>query len=146
MEDQPGMSVVVSIPNYQDIYFGLYDQLQSRIEAALSIGPEVPTLIKQQALLENRDMNGELIPLKGPRPKLNPTNNPEIPLVDTGNMMDPARWSVERTGDAEITVTYSPPDYIDYLVLTRPWISPDKINEDALFEIQTEMAARFARG
>ncbi|MDB5292727.1 MAG: hypothetical protein JWL69_3968 [Phycisphaerales bacterium] len=74
---------------------------------ALSAAEVAPQIIKDQAMLENEDVDGLPMAQKKPRPPKNARNFPSIPLIqnDDPDMMANERWSNERTGPLEATIT-----------------------------------------
>lgn len=142
------MGVEINIPD--DFAERIMAQLQPIVDAALSVSEQVPTIIKDYAILQNQDVDGNQMSSKKPRPKRNPSNFPNVALVqnDDPDLMNPARWKHERTGPYEETVTYTPPEHLEYLLSKapedggRPWIAYDRINASAQAEIQAEMVRR----
>jgi hypothetical protein len=142
------MGVEIVIPS--DFGDQVLRELQPIIDAALSTAEVVGQIIKDQAVLENQDVDGGQMPQKKGRPPKNPRNFVGLPLIqnDTPDMMDNARWSHERTGPLEETITYDPPDHLQYLIEKAPeaggrkWILPDAINPFARQKIAEEMARR----
>lgn len=109
-------------------------------KAALAVANEVPALIKDKATLDEKDVEGNPIPHKQPRPKGHPTNNPNLQLIDTGDMYDNQRWVSEPLGENSAQCVYTPPDHYQWVILTRPWLLHDKINEEV--RAQMEKALR----
>lgn len=114
-------------------------QLVSRI---LSVAPQVAQLIKDSAVLENIDVNGNQMPQKKPRPKNHPRNNPGLPCIDTGDMMDNSRWLVQQIDPTTVWIAYEPPEHFKYLIEKdpdsggRPWMTEDRINADVRASIE----------
>lgn len=123
------------------------EKIQEIVDKMLAVADEVPAIIKDRAILENEDVDGNQMNRKVPRPTKSPTNFPDLPLIqnDDPNLMDNARWHVERTDLTTATVVYSPPEHLKYLIEKDPehggrkWITPDKINPNAVAEIQKRM-------
>jgi hypothetical protein len=142
------MGVEVVIP--ADFGDQVLKELQPLIDAALSTAEVVARIIKDQAILENEDVDGNQMAQKKGRPPKNPKNFVGLPLIqnDDPDMMANERWSHERTGPLEETITYDPPDHLQYLIEKPPevggrkWILPDRINESAREKIMAEMARR----
>ncbi len=105
--------------------------IDQRIQKVLDVAPNLPQQIRFTAVFRNIDVDGNPMPYKKPRPKGLPTNNPAIPLIQTGDMMDPARWHQEQVDPHFIDIIYSPPPYFDYVVAQgRPWMTRSKINDE----------------
>jgi hypothetical protein len=142
------MGVEVVIPS--DFGEQVLSAMKPLIDAALSVAEVAPQIIKDQAMLENEDVDGNQLAQKKPRPPKNARNFPNLPLIqnDTPDMMANERWSHERTGPLEETITYDPPDHLQYLIDKAPeaggrrWILPDKINPNARQKIMEEMQRR----
>lgn len=140
------MSVTVSIP--YDFVEQVMAELQPRIDAALKIAEQVEHIIKEKAVLDNEDVEGNQFPQKKPVPKANPKNLPNVALIqnDTPDEMNPARWSVDQVGLTEIHVLYQPSDHHDYLVNKDPqnggrkWLTHTEMNKGARDEIERLMA------
>lgn len=123
-----------------DVPYGLVDEIMEEIRStivarALNVVEEVEGIIKEVAILEEKDVYGQQITPKKPKPPKHPTNLPNAPLIGKPgehpiSMMDPSRFSTEH-GDWEAFWRYSPPDYFKYVIEKRPWILQDEINDDA---------------
>lgn len=142
--------VVVEMPDFET---AILTAIQTQfVDAALEVAKEVPSLIKQEVMLNNRDIDGNSMPDKKPRPKGSPTNNPGVPCVDSGNMLDNSRWVIEQVSESEVDVIYSPPEYLQYLIEKAPeaggrkWITPDKINDDVRALIEEKIAVALRTG
>ena len=137
------MSVEIHMPDMEQV---LTAALQSKIDAALSAADEVRPLIVQKVLLENTDADGNVMPVKKPKPAKSPKNNPNAPLVETGDMLDRARWSVSKE-EHSATVTYTPPEHYQYLIAkNRPWLTHDRMNSDVRKQIEALMVERLKAG
>jgi hypothetical protein len=144
MEDRQGVmvtSVEIEIP---DLEQAVMDGLLLIVDRALSAADDVQFIIKDVAVLDEKDAFGNPIPHKKPKPPKTPTNLPNAQLIGDPSrhdvpMLDPSRFVVERTGPCEATVTYNPPDYFSYVVEKRPWLLPDRINDDARARIEKLM-------
>ncbi len=117
----------------------LYEAMLAYLKPGLAVADEASQIIKDQAILENQDVDGNPLPQKQARPKGNPKNFPNRPLVQSGNMMDNSRWKVEEVSETEKRLVYDPPDYFDYVVAKRPWLTADKVNPNAVAQIQARM-------
>ena len=145
------MPVSVHMP---DLAAGLMAQLQPRIDAAMAVAAQVPTIIKERAVLDGEDVQGNVMPQKQPRPKKNPRNFPSVHLIqnETPDEMNPERWSNEQTGAGQVTVTYQPSDHHEYLVSKPPeqggrkWLTHEAMNPNARAEIARQMREAFQRG
>lgn len=139
-------TVEVKIPH--DLEAQIMEMIQKRVDAALSVAEDVPLLLKLQASEANEDVDGNQMPPKQPRPKNNPTNFPNLPLVETGDMYDRARWHVERPNETTAVVVYDPPEHFYYLIAKDPdhggrkWLTPDRINQTVRNQIEEEMVKR----
>lgn len=139
-------NVKVTIP--QNLEAQIMAMLQKRVDAALSVADDVPLLLKLQASEGNEDVDGNQMPPKQPRPKHNPTNFPNLPLVETGDMYDRARWTVERRSETTAAVVYNPPPHFEHLISKAPenggrkWLTQGKINPSVRAQINTEMHKR----
>jgi hypothetical protein len=117
----------------------LYEAMVEYLSPSLKVAEEVPQIVKDQAILENEDVNGNQMPQKKPRPVNNPKNFPNLALVVSGNMMDHTRWRIDDVSETQRNVVYTPPDYFEYVLEKRPWISDEKINPNALAIILQRM-------
>jgi len=143
--------VEVSVPSLDQIKA----MLAPYIDAALSVVDDgtAAQLIKDKAILDNEDVNGEQMPPKVPKPKNNPQNFPNMPLIQNTepDLMNHDRFSSKRIDDTTAAVIFDPPDHNDYL-LDKPqevggggrhWIGRDgTVNPNARAEIEAEMARR----
>jgi hypothetical protein len=124
-------------------------------ERALEAADSAPQIIRDKAMLDNEDVDGNQMPAKQPRPQRNPKNFPNMALVqnEEPDTMDPARWSVTPTiqsgGNFERSCFYQGPDHLEYLLSKdpdkggRPFIKTDgTINPNARAEIEAEMVRR----
>ncbi|MDF2434497.1 MAG: hypothetical protein JWP44_4128 [Mucilaginibacter sp.] len=132
-----------------DFADGVMELVKERVTRALQeVAPQVPHIIKDKAILENKDVDGNEMHLKQPRPPKNPRNFPNLPLIqnDEPDLMSNDRWQVEIE-DGSATITYIPPEHLQYLIEKaperggRPWILPDRINEEAREEIEELLRA-----
>lgn len=131
--------VTVELPDIEnEVMRALKAQL---LQQLMEVAAQVSQIVRDAANLENEDVNGNQMPNKIPRPKRNPTNFPNWPLVQTGNMMDGERWSVEQTGEVEVSVCYDAPEYLQYLAdKGREWITANAINPNARAKIDQLIA------
>jgi len=137
-------NVEVNVPdNMAEI---IMSAVQRRTDAALSVTADVPRIIKDKAILDEKDAYGNSIQHKQPKPAKSPKNFPNLQLVQTGEMMSNDRWTTNRVSSTEVQVVYSPTDYFQYVIEKRPWITPEKVNAEAWSEIQSEMTKRFKEG
>lgn len=147
-------SVTIEMP---DLEGAINELIQQRVDAALSVADEVPGMIFDMAVVNNVDVDGNQMPQKQARPKGDPQNNPNLPLIGTTdapeNMMSSTRWTVERTGgDTVATITYTPPDFFDALIEKDPehggrkWITREKINADVVAMIEEKMQVALLSG
>ena len=142
------MSVEIEIPDFADAFMAA---VQQRIDAALAVGNEVETIIKEKVLLDGKDVDGNDFAQKQPRPPKTPTNFPTVPLIqnDNPNLMAKDRWQVERVAEDEVVVTYTPPAHHQYLVTKpaanggRKWLTDTEINAEARGEIERRMREAF---
>ena len=124
---------------------GILERIRQLAEKALSVAVEVPQIIRYRASLNNEDVAGQKMPQKKPRPKHSPRNNPSLPLVETGNLMDPGRWEIVKQGDYQRMIIYTPPVYHEYLITKDPqkggrkWLTTDAINPNARKTIEQKM-------
>jgi hypothetical protein len=142
--------VEVTLP---DLEAAILETLRKQfIEPALAVAGQVPSLIKDKVILDNKDVDDNEMPKKIPRPKSDPQNNPNFAVLDSGNMLDTSRWVIEQVSETEVEVIYSPPDYFDYLVTKdpesggRPWLLPDRINPDVFATIEELLAVAVMSG
>ena len=134
-----------------DIETAVLEALKERITtAALDVAKDVHLLIKDKASFdEELDVNNQPIKRKVPKPKRNPTNLPNLPLVQTGNMFASDRWvssTVDDGNTAGAVVTYTPPDYFEYVIVERPWLTREKINPDVAAEIERRFRDAIQKG
>lgn len=125
----------------------ILDHIQLRVDAALTAVEEVATIIKEVAVLDEKDVNGEQIKHKKPKPSVHPKNLPNAQLIGEPDkhpisMLDPSRFATERTGQFEAAMTYTPPDYFEFVIAKRPWLTPDTMNDDARHRIELIMRER----
>lgn len=130
------MGVEIEIP---DLEKAVLEGLALIADKALAVAEDVQYILKDVAVLEEKDVYGEKIPPKKPRPAKSPKNLPNAQLIDTGNMLDPSRFVVTREGDFDAVVTYTPPPYFEYVIIKRPFMTPDAINDDARSRIEKKM-------
>ncbi len=138
------------IPDLADL---VRRKLQPRIDAALAVVKEVPTLVKERAILDNEDVTGGQMARKVPRPPKHPTNHPDIALIqnDEPSLMSPDRWRTE-TGETDAKAIFSPPPYQRYLEEKDPnhggrrWITKDALNPNAKAAIRARMREEFDKG
>jgi hypothetical protein len=145
------MGVRVIMP---DLGEAILAKLQPRVDAAIKVAERVPVILKERAILDNEDVAGNQFPKKKPRPRKNPTNFPNVALVqnETPDEMSPERWSHEQTGPTQVTVSYQPSDHHEYLVSKAPeqggrkWLTNSEMNPNARDEIANQMREAFERG
>jgi hypothetical protein len=144
------MPVEIEFPSDEEWAELIAESLKESVDAALSVAEDLGSIIRTTAFADNQDVDGNQMAKKKPRPKGTPANFPEIALIqnDTPDLMNPDRWSVERTGPYEATVTYTPPDHF-WRLQERPadaggrtWLTAEKINPNAEKDIEYEMARR----
>lgn len=129
-----------------DLESAVMDAIYRKIDAAIAIGTtELPKQIQQTALGDGVDIDGQPLRAKKPRPKNHPRNNPRATLVgeDVGqdHMMSLSRWSFDRVDAYSANVIYDAPDYYQYVIESRPWLTPDRMNESVRLSIEALMRA-----
>jgi hypothetical protein len=143
-------NVDVTTPG-KDQIAALFDPM---LEAVREVADNAWQIIKDKAILDNEDVNGQQMPPKVPRPKNNPQNFPNLPLIqDTDpDLMNNDRFTVEHT-DEGADLVFDPPVHNDYL-LDKPqveggggrhWIGRvGTINPNARAEIEEMIRRKLA--
>jgi len=134
--------VEVKIPD--DLPEQILAALQPMVDRGLSVVNEVEGIIKEVAVIEEKDVNGQPITPKKPKPVKTPRNLPNAPLIGKPgvheiSMLDPTRFTTQRDGPYQATMTYQPPDYFIYVIEKRPWLTHDQMNDDARARIERRM-------
>jgi hypothetical protein len=136
------------IIDFPEMEAAVMQALFQHIDKALNqVAPQVQEVIRDQAMLENQDVDGQAMPNKQARPKKSPKNFPNLPLVVTGDLMDTSRWSIERPSTTQADVIYNPPPHFQYL-LDKPkeqggrrWLTHEKVNPNARRIIEERLRA-----
>jgi hypothetical protein len=144
-------SVEVKVP--YDLAEQVFAQLQPKVDAMLKVANEVGTILRERAILDNEDVNGNQMPSKQPRPSKSPKNFPNVALIQADEIdeMNPSRWSVEQTTLTEAVVKYNPSDHHQYLTDKAPqsggrkWLTQESMNPTSRQEIERRMAEEFER-
>jgi hypothetical protein len=143
--------VTVSTPTEDEIRA----MFQPMVEAVQEVAQDAFRIIKDKAILDNEDVDGQQMPPKVPKPKRNPQNFPNMPLIQNTDpdLMNNDRSTVEDTEDGAVII-YDPPVHLDYL-LTKPqdvggggrhWIGRDgRINPNARIEIEQLIKEKIAK-
>jgi hypothetical protein len=132
--------IAVQMPSDEEFAQAMLDAIKAHVEPVLqSVADMAPAVIKDQAMLENEDVDGQQMPQKKPRPKRSPQNFPNLPLIqnEDPDEMNNSRWSNEKTADFEVTVTYQPSDHHGYLAEKgRDWLNADAMNPNARAKLE----------
>jgi hypothetical protein len=110
--------VTVSLPTEDEIRA----MFQPYIEAVQEVAVDAFRIIKDKAILDNEDVDGNQMPPKVPKPKNNPQNFPNMPLIQNTDpdLMNNSRSTVENTDDGAVII-YDPPEHLQYL-LEKPQV------------------------
>ena len=126
--------------------------VQPRIAAALKVADEVGTIVREHAVLDNEDVDGQQLHQKKPRPPKHPTNFPNFVLIqsDEPDLMSPARWRTE-SDETEARAIYTPPEHHQYLVDKDPehggrkWLTQEQMNPSARAAIAARVREEFSK-